>query len=166
MMTYELDHDVTTVGRIQENDLMIEDGSVSSHHAKITMEGGAVWVEDLDSTNGTKVNGVEIKRQQLRGGEQIEFGSIQVQFMADASTAPEQGVVSASMPGQTGAEEGGAMPAQVSRRPVDFASEAPFPKRQQRTDPMQVAALTAGIVALLVFAGGVALVYTVMRTPI
>jgi pSer/pThr/pTyr-binding forkhead associated (FHA) protein len=46
-----------TIGRAFDNDVMVDDESVSRHHAYLTIAGGQIRVTDLDSTNGTFVNG-------------------------------------------------------------------------------------------------------------
>lgn len=64
----------TSVGRSSDCDLVVSDGQPSRQHAKITVEGGAVFVEDLDSTNGTYVNGARISdKQQLSDGDEVAF---------------------------------------------------------------------------------------------
>ncbi len=163
-ITYELENEVTTIGRIEENDLTIEDGSVSSHHARLTLQADGVLLEDLESTNGTKVNDAPITSIKLTGGEHILFGSIEVDFVADAPEPATAAMGAAQSPGEPAAiEPYTAMPAEVSRRPADFASEAPFPKRKNKTDPLQLAALAAGVVALLAFAGSMFLVTQMSR---
>jgi len=71
----------TVVGR--EGDVSIPDGKVSRRHAQITNENGALAIEDLGSTNGTKVNGDRLapgERRSLSGGEKISFGGIELQL--------------------------------------------------------------------------------------
>lgn len=72
---------VTVVGR--EGDLMLNDGRASRRHAQLTSENGAITLEDLGSTNGTKVNGDRLapgERRTLNGGEKVSFGGIEMQF--------------------------------------------------------------------------------------
>ncbi|AIE84011.1 FHA domain-containing protein [Fimbriimonas ginsengisoli Gsoil 348] len=71
----------TVVGR--EGDIMISDGRASRRHAQLTQNEGAVTVEDLGSTNGTKVNGQALaqgERRSLNGGEKISFGGVEMQL--------------------------------------------------------------------------------------
>ena len=64
----------TSVGRSSDCDLVVSDGQPSRQHAKITVEGGAVFVEDLNSTNGTFVNGTRIaEKLQLSDGDEVAF---------------------------------------------------------------------------------------------
>ncbi len=68
------------VGR--EGDVLVADGRVSRRHAQITNQDGALLVEDLGSTNGTKVDGVKLgpgERKTLAGGEKLSFGGVEMQ---------------------------------------------------------------------------------------
>lgn len=65
------------IGRDPGNDLCFdpyEDRDASSKHAEITIEGEAVWLDDLGSTNGTFVNGERVTRHALVAGDVIAFG--------------------------------------------------------------------------------------------
>jgi pSer/pThr/pTyr-binding forkhead associated (FHA) protein len=62
------------VGRKPDNDLVIEDPAASSRHARITKVQAVYFVEDLNSTNGTFVNGKKVDRHQLRDADVIEIG--------------------------------------------------------------------------------------------
>ena len=71
------------VGRHLECDIVISDTNVSRKHAEFVCAGSDVIVRDLGSTNGTKVNGVVIKGDQLlQHGDVIGFGTAQVKFEA------------------------------------------------------------------------------------
>jgi len=165
VITYDLENEVTTIGRNPENDLSIEDGSISSNHARISITPDGTLLEDLGSTNGTKVNGAKIDSIVLLDGESIVFGSVEVEYLGDAvaeTTTPQK----ASESNATGpAEEAVSRPADLSRKPVDFASESPFPKRSRAADPLGMGAIAAGIVAILAMAGAIALVLS-MQPPI
>lgn len=64
------------IGRLKENDMCLEnDSSVSSKHAIITVENEKVYIEDLQSTNGTRLNGTIItSKANLHNGDIITFG--------------------------------------------------------------------------------------------
>ena len=71
-----LDYRNMMVGRETHCDICIPDGSVSRNHARLEMDDMGNWsIEDLGSTNGTKVNGRPISRSKLRFGDQITFGT-------------------------------------------------------------------------------------------
>lgn len=63
------------IGRNADNNLVLRDSRVSRNHARIVSDGGDYFVEDLQSSHGTWVNGVRVTRQPLRSGDKIEFGT-------------------------------------------------------------------------------------------
>lgn len=79
------DADCIRIGRRPTNDVCIADRSVSGTHAQLTFDAGAVWIEDLRSTNGTYVNGDAIKRQRLSTGDRILVGKVQLQVELPAA---------------------------------------------------------------------------------
>jgi FHA domain-containing protein len=65
------------IGRDAGNDIPLPDEAASARHAKLDVEDGEWWIEDLGSTNGTLVNGVRItKREKLRAGDEIAIGRV------------------------------------------------------------------------------------------
>ena len=80
----QLTKDKTTLGRRPYNDIVIDNLAVSGEHAVLQMVGDEVYLEDLDSTNGTYVNGKATKKQLLRHGDTVEVGKYKIKFLADA----------------------------------------------------------------------------------
>ncbi len=79
------------VGRDPTVDLFIDNLAVSRKHARLTWERGSFVVEDLDSANGTRVDGKPVERHQLAAGEVIEIGKFEVTVVAyDAEPAVSQ----------------------------------------------------------------------------
>lgn len=72
----ELDTDVITVGRHPDSIVVLPSGSVSSHHATIKRRSGDFYVQDLGTTNGTKLNGVDVEEAKLDDGDKITFGDV------------------------------------------------------------------------------------------
>jgi len=72
--------EIVTIGRLPECAVAVDDPNVSRRHAQIRREGGQVIVVDLGSTNGTKVNGVSVRQQQLSPGDTITVGSTTLRF--------------------------------------------------------------------------------------
>jgi pSer/pThr/pTyr-binding forkhead associated (FHA) protein len=72
--------DPLTIGRTSDNDLALPDSLVSRHHARITQQAEGFIIEDLDSTNGSLVNGQRVTRQLLRGGDEIQIGQTRLIF--------------------------------------------------------------------------------------
>ncbi len=70
----------TSIGRAVDNDVVLEDKSVSRRHAHIAWESGQYLLEDLGSTNGTFVSGKRIARHPLADGDELSFGGVQFIF--------------------------------------------------------------------------------------
>lgn len=77
-----LDRERINIGRKSTNDIQIEDMSISGEHARITTILGDVFLEDLDSTNGTHVNGKPVTRRVLSDGDVVDFGKYRLKFLA------------------------------------------------------------------------------------
>jgi len=75
----------TTLGRRPYNDIVIDNLAVSGEHAVILMNGSEVVLEDLNSTNGTYINGKAIKKQALQNGDGIEVGKYKIKFVGDVA---------------------------------------------------------------------------------
>jgi predicted component of type VI protein secretion system len=69
-----------TIGREEGNALRLNDERVSRYHAKVQAEEGDVILTDLDSTNGTRVNGTAVQIRRLRPGDQLSIGRTMLLF--------------------------------------------------------------------------------------
>lgn len=69
-----------TIGREEGNALRLNDERVSRYHAKVQMEDDDIILTDLDSTNGTRVNGTSIQIRRLRPGDQVSLGRTMLLF--------------------------------------------------------------------------------------
>jgi predicted component of type VI protein secretion system len=69
-----------TLGRLPDCDVPLNDQSVSRHHARLEPTGRGWIVEDLDSTNGVRVNGERVHRAELRSGDRLELGNVRLVF--------------------------------------------------------------------------------------
>ena len=74
------------VGRFPPSDVIIRDASLSAEHAAVTLLDGVVWVEDLGSTNGTRIDGAMVERARLEPGSELVLGAVvaAVHAMGDA----------------------------------------------------------------------------------
>ena len=72
----QLTKERTTLGRRPYNDVVIDNLAVSGEHAALQMTGNEVMLEDLNSTNGTYVNGKAAKKQALQNGDTIDRKSV------------------------------------------------------------------------------------------
>jgi hypothetical protein len=79
-MTYGLEKDRVTIGRLPECDVVLSDPGASRQHAEIRRVGGAFVVVDLGSTNATLVNGSPIAEHGLADGDQITIGNTVLEF--------------------------------------------------------------------------------------
>ncbi|MDP1741144.1 MAG: FHA domain-containing protein [Polaromonas sp.] len=82
----QLTKDRTSLGRRPYNDIVIDNLAVSGEHAVLQMSGNEVFVEDLNSTNGTYLNGKAVKKQQLSNGDTVEIGKYKIKYVNEAAS--------------------------------------------------------------------------------
>ena len=148
--TFELTDEIITLGRMPDNSVQIEDGSVSSHHAQLSIEGGDYRLKDLNSTNGTAVNGQHGTDWLLQDGDKVKFGSIEGVYQSEIAAARP-------LP-QTG--EHAVTVGESSQRPSNFANASPFKTKKKAKDPVGMAMMAFGGVAILAFLGAMAMIFT------
>src|SRR6476660_25770 len=83
-VSHVLKDETITIGRMKGNTIVIEDSSISLMHAKITRKNGDFLLKDLNSTNGTRVNGQSIGEVKLRDQDRVRFAEITCQFVAES----------------------------------------------------------------------------------
>ncbi|MBL8342193.1 MAG: FHA domain-containing protein [Rubrivivax sp.] len=81
----QITKDKTTLGRRPYNDIVIDNLAVSGEHAVLQMVGADVFIEDLNSTNGTYINGKAIKKQLLAHNDTVEIGKYKIKYLVDES---------------------------------------------------------------------------------
>jgi pSer/pThr/pTyr-binding forkhead associated (FHA) protein len=69
-----------SIGRAEDNDIVVDDPTVSRHHAKVTYQDGKYTIEDLGSTSGTRVAGKEVTMAKISTGETVKLGNTEVGF--------------------------------------------------------------------------------------
>ena len=74
---------VTTLGRALDNDIVLESSEVSRHHSRIELQSDGMRIIDLNSTNGTRVNGRNIRSQSIKSGDEITFGNLIAKLVGD-----------------------------------------------------------------------------------
>lgn len=150
-VTHELVDELVTLGRVDDNTLQVEDASVSSHHAQLTRAGnGNYHLKDLNSTNGTRVNGNSVTDAQLRHGDRVRFGKIEGAYFSDSDDSSQP------LPA---ADEPEALPAAESRRPTNFENASPFQKKTHKPDPVGKAIMIAAILAMVLFLAAVVVIF-------
>jgi len=89
----QITKDKTTLGRRPYNDIVIDNLAVSGEHAVLQMVGGDVFIEDLNSTNGTYINGKAIKKQLLTHNDTVEIGKYKIKYLVDESSDYEKTMI-------------------------------------------------------------------------
>ena len=84
----QLTKDRTSLGRRPYNDIVIDNLAVSGEHAVLQMSGNEVYLEDLNSTNGTYVNGKAVKKRLLQNSDLVEIGKYKIKYVNEAA-APD-----------------------------------------------------------------------------
>jgi pSer/pThr/pTyr-binding forkhead associated (FHA) protein len=79
---YVLAEHSVAIGRSPDCDITIVDSNVSRRHAEIQPRGDGFVVVDLESTNGTRVNGVRVTERELQDGDELAFGNTRMIFQA------------------------------------------------------------------------------------
>src|SRR5204862_7558032 len=77
----QITKDKTTLGRRPYNDIVIDNLAVSGEHAVLQMVGADVFIADLNSTNGTYINGKAVKKQLLTHNDPAEIGKYKIKHL-------------------------------------------------------------------------------------
>lgn len=85
--TYAIKPGLVYVGRTSNNDIVVPDPTVSSHHASIERTSQGIIMRDLDSRNGTFLRGQRVKECWLGDNDQIAFGAVRALFARPAAAA-------------------------------------------------------------------------------
>ena len=141
-ISHDLQDEKITIGRLADNALQIDDGSVSSRHAEIESEVGAYHLHDLGSTNGTFVNGEQVTDAVLRHGDEVRFGVVESVFNGEEE-APDQ-----PLPASTSVASEAA---KISTRPEQFVNSSPIPKNVRTKDPLAAGLIAAAVVGIVAF---------------
>ena len=89
----QITKDKTTLGRRPYNDIVIDNLAVSGEHAVLQMVGADVFIEDLNSTNGTYINGRAVKKQLLNHNDTVEIGKYKIKYLVDESSDYERTMI-------------------------------------------------------------------------
>jgi pSer/pThr/pTyr-binding forkhead associated (FHA) protein len=134
---HELNVDRTTIGRVEDNTFQIADPSVSSHHCEVHLRGEEILIRDLNSTNGSFINGEKIAEKILKPGETLRLG--QVELKLEAEGAPASAPAAASAPAKKPVDATMVIPRGVSLselesggRPTGFDSSTIFSKKKKK----------------------------------
>jgi hypothetical protein len=149
--TFELIDEKITVGRSLDNMITLEDGTVSHHHAVLVVDNGDYKLRDLNSTNGTRVNGLRVVETRLHNGDQVRFGSVEMRYECDTKKASQP-----LPPPKVGVD-----PAEIGKGgspPPNFGPVSPFGRKRQTAEPSTIkwvviglGVVAAGLLAYLVY---------------
>ena len=87
----KIDQDEIIIGRDSDNDVQIDNVAVSREHAKISRGPNSYLIEDLNSTNGTFINGKKINKKFLKEDDEISIGKHSLQIILEKSPAIRKG---------------------------------------------------------------------------
>jgi pSer/pThr/pTyr-binding forkhead associated (FHA) protein len=121
----QLTKDRTTLGRRPYNDVVIDNLAVSGEHAVVLMTGNEVQIEDLNSTNGSYINGKAARKQVLQHNDLLEIGKYKIKFIHElADGGAERGFNAPSVPAALG--QAASSPPAYSRRASDHSAPVPL----------------------------------------
>ena len=112
----QITKDKTTLGRRPYNDIVIDNLAVSGEHAVLQMVGSDVFIEDLNSTNGTYINGKAVKKQLLAHNDTVEIGKYKIKYLVEDGVDYEKTMIM---------KPGAAAPSVATGDRATFAHTAP-----------------------------------------
>lgn len=154
-VTHELVDEAITIGRGPDNTIVVNDPSISTHHAQLLLEGDTYRLKDLDSTNGTRVNGKPVTEAVLRFDDRIRFGAAEAKY--------ESSEVGGSKP-LPKPEEIKAHFTEAGAELLHLSSASPLRRQEQLNDPVRTGILIGLGIVLFVFLGSLVAVL-MMHAP-
>jgi pSer/pThr/pTyr-binding forkhead associated (FHA) protein len=156
--SFELKSDKTTVGRVEDNHFQLPVGSVSSHHCEILLQGSEVVVRDLNSTNGTFINGQQVTKEGvLKPGQTLKLGQVEIRLengapAPGAASAPAAPVAPIKKPlASTMVISKGVSLEQLEQGPQGFdTTKGVFTRKSNKTN---LYFIIGGVVFLIIIAG-------------
>jgi pSer/pThr/pTyr-binding forkhead associated (FHA) protein len=147
-LSHELKGEKVTIGRVEDNTFQIAESSVSSHHCEITQKGEELLVKDLNSTNGTFIDGDQITEGSLKPGHILRLGKVEIRFETGVVPAGRQPMEKTMV-----LPQGGVRANEFDKGTRTSLEGAPFPKKSNKTNTIFIGigiALGVIIVILLV----------------
>jgi len=160
----ELHTDRTTIGRVEDNTFQIADPSVSSHHCEVHLRGSEILIRDLNSTNGSFINGNKIEESALKPGQVLRLGQVELKLETEGMAAQSPGAP-APAPARKPVDSTMIMPRGVSLgelekggKPPGFDTNKSFSKKTNKVNKFF---LIGGILVGLLIVG--LIVYSLMK---
>ncbi|HEU5395815.1 MAG TPA: FHA domain-containing protein [Verrucomicrobiae bacterium] len=171
---HELAAEKTTIGRVEDNSFQIVDPSVSSHHCEALLRGSDVVIHDLNSTNGSFINGEKIAESVLKPGQTLRLGQVELRLevpgmpAAPAPASAPAPAAPASAPAKKSVDTSmvsrGVSLSELERgggtRPMGFDSSTVFSKKKKQGNKyfliggIVVAAIIVILILILIFSLG------------
>lgn len=86
---FEINKDRTSIGRVAGNDIVLDDAAVSSSHCYVARRGDRFVLHDLNSTNGTLLNGERVSECELDNGQVVTVGALEMKLVTDGDVQVE-----------------------------------------------------------------------------
>jgi len=158
--SHELKVEKTTIGRVDDNTFPVPEASVSSHHCEILLKGNDVVIKDLNSTNGTFINGEQVTESVLKPGQILRVGKIEMRLETDTP---------ASAPAKKSVDQTLVIPRGVSLNELEQGSRGGFDttskgfsKKENKTNKLFI---IGGIVFALIIIVLFIYVLTIVKQP-
>lgn len=146
--SHDLTTDRITVGRVEDNTFQIAEQSVSSHHCEVQFKEGQVRIKDLNSTNGTFIDGNQITEGTLKPGQVLRLGKIELKLEGDAPPDAKRPGPDATVIMPKGVSSG-----ELGKGPITTGAAPPakgFAKKDNRSNRMFI--VIAGVVLVVILA--------------
>ena len=145
---FDLAEDKLTIGRLPDNTIRLEENSVSGHHAVLTLSRDDYSVRDLNSTNGTRVNGQKVVEAKLINGDILTLGHVEMRYESNTKKNSKP-----LPPPRKGIDLSETSPINYKPPPKSFTSASPFKKKKGPKQLFQYSMIGLGlvIVALLIY---------------
>ncbi len=155
---FDLTGPEVTVGRLPDNQIQIEHASVSGHHAAFKLNDLDYSLKDLESTNGTRVNGEKITLQDLRRNDIVRFGNIELLYDSEHASSGQP----MPMPSQ----RVNLLECATHGRPANFTNSSPLVKKVRGAQG-RAWTITLSLLALLAVVAIGYLIWTIFgATPV
>lgn len=139
---FEIGEEPVTIGRTEDNQIVLGDVAVSSHHCQVLQAGALCKVQDLDSTNGTLLNSAPVKESFLQDGDVIMVGAVGITYRSEGLKSDELTADDESSVEET------SLPTQASGETATFLFK---PRRRKNRGLLSVVFLVAICVAAAAF---------------
>lgn len=160
--SHDLKVDKTTIGRMEDNTFQIAEQSVSSHHCEILLKGNDVIVRDLDSTNGTYINGEKISEKVLKPGQILRLGNVEARLEGDGAAGSVSSGAAAGSAASTSADKKkqnqntsviprGVKFNEAEQGTVKFDKNSPFAKKSNKINMIFLAVGVVLGLAIIIF---------------